>query len=214
MLSRELSRSERLFLVAMQKLSTKMEGFSVLFADELVRQYGITGFLRWVVRMKGLWKELTTHFGERDAHLLTAFATMWNGCGYCAEGHLLAYNLVHFNETGELSPLDEKEIQPLMRKRGDEIVRLLRERLTGPRWAKTLALILRQRDLLLDPTLGGGPDDEMLRRAQAMYEWTNDCSVVADGKVAPAMGRIAKIPELRARYEAARRQATSMPIAG
>jgi hypothetical protein len=185
-------------------VSRHTEGYSVDFTGELVRQYGVRGVLRFGQQANSAWKRLVNDFGEEDAHLLAAFSSLWNGCLYCAEGHLLAHNLHVFHDGQRLFPLDEHELRELVRLRDAEILDLLRARLGAH--AKKLALVLRQHALKNAVEAPSPPEpalDVRLRHAITLYDWINECSIMTEAEP-PPLGPIAKNKALLASYRQAR----------
>ncbi|MBS2032602.1 MAG: hypothetical protein JST54_32310 [Deltaproteobacteria bacterium] len=220
---RELTFGEKLFLGVMQTMSRLTQGYEVGFAEELIREHGIKGLREWGNKTLGTYNELCAHFGERDAHLLASFASFWNGCDYCAYGHLLAHNLHAFEENGSLFPIYEGELLALMRRRDGENLQMLEAQLGKPEYAKRLALLKRQYALQSgeaqpDPSQ---PDDAFLVKSIGLYQWVNECSIVVDAP-APPLGTIAKKKALQRTYEQARaaqqatgasQPSTSAPVA-
>lgn len=200
---RKLNLIERAFLGALRFVSEPAEGYWASFMEEVVRTYGLSGFVKWAQGTVKAQKALFEHFGEKETHLYSAMASAWNGCDYCAYGHMLAYNLLEYSETQKLFPIDEREMPELLRMRDQEILALLRERLKAPEHQKTLARLERQYQLRIGTAQGENPDDRFLNMANALYEWVNECSIVFDAP-APPLGRVAKQKSLRARYELAR----------
>lgn len=200
---RKLNLIERAFLGALRFVSEPTEGYWAIFMEEVVRTYGLSGFFKWAQGSVKAQKALFEHFGEKDTHLFSAMASAWNGCDYCAYGHLLAYNLLEYSEKQKLFPIDEREMPELLRMRDEQILTLLRDRLKDPEYQKTLARLERQYQLRVGKAQGENPDDRFLNMANALYEWVNECSIVFDAP-APPLGRVAKQRSLRARYESAR----------
>lgn len=205
---RALGPLERAFLALVQAASELSAGYSVSFAEEVVRQHGIRGFVRWARACQAGFDALVEAFGERDAHLLAAFASFWSGCDYCAYGHLLAHNLhVFADEGGALFPLDELEVPALIRARDPQLLSLVSERLGAPAHARVRRLVERQAALRLGqavPQEGPqGEEDRLLAHANALYDWVSNCSTAAEAP-SPPLGRIARARRLRAAYAAAR----------
>jgi hypothetical protein len=203
MSARKLSALERTFVSALTMLSELSEGYSIEFLDELVRQHGISGFFKWAQATNRCWMTLVDRYGEADAHLLAFYASMGNGCHYCAHGHLLAHNLQYFEERTELYPIDEAEVETMMMERDPALLDVFRKRLSAPHHQKALKLMERIHALRSGGPLVADEEDPYLRQAIALYEWVNECSIVAVG-LSPPLGAIAKKKVLRSRYAQAR----------
>lgn len=199
---KELTWYEKAFIKTTRALAGVSIGYYVNFDEELVRQHGITGFLKWGRTTQAMFEEITAKLGTEEAHLVAAFASFFNGCDYCSWGHLFALNLLHLERTGKLYPIDEVEVLELMRT-GDTAVMQELERRLAPEFPEHLRLLLRQHQLR---TLESGPvseEDRVLVRSITLFEWVNECSIVVNAP-APPMDRIAKKKALLARYEALR----------
>ena len=200
---RKLNPIERGFVATMNTMTRVTQGYEVAFTEELVRQQGIGGFFKWAGATQGIWNEMVAMFGEPNAHLLASFASFWNGCDYCAYGHMLAYNLHHFEHEDALFAIDEREVPVLLRKRDGEILAIVKERLQAAGQERPLALLLRQAELRENPKSAATDEDRMLVRTLGLYEWVNECSITAEAP-APPLGPVAKKKALRVRYDSAR----------
>jgi len=204
-MSRQLTWYERAFIKAERSIGEVTHGFFIAFDEELIRQHGLVGFARWSRATLKAQNELIAHFGETKFHLLAGFASLWNGCDYCAYGHMLALNLCVFRETGALFPIDEAEVHDLLRLRDHELQAALEARLGGSH-PDFFALVKRQ----LEVRVAEGPlksdEDRLLLKSIALYEWVNECSITVDAP-APPLGPIARDRKLRARYAEARAEA-------
>jgi len=153
----------------------------------------------------GVLEDMTRAVGEGEAHLLSSFASFWNGCDYCTYGHMLAHNLHWYHDTQKLFPLDEQEVTlALMRRSDDEVLAEVRRVLGAPEYASRLTRVealakVRAGELAQPPT----DEQKLLLRCLAMYDWVNECSIVV-GAPAPPLGPIARNKDLRRRYDEAR----------
>jgi hypothetical protein len=187
----------------LRKLSRLMEGYEVSFLDEALRSFGLRGFLRWMRASAQVWTALVQRYGERDAHLIAACASLWNGCTYCVYGHLLAFNLHVFEEGHGLSLLDEERVVALTARPDAQVLEVLERGLEAPPFARARALVRRQHALQNGLAGVEGEDDVLLRRTNALFAWVNECSITVEPP-APPLGRIAKKQPLRCHYEEAR----------
>ncbi|MDP1823195.1 MAG: hypothetical protein Q8L48_08140 [Archangium sp.] len=199
---RELSWYEKVFLKTARAFAGMNVGYYVDFDEELLRQHGISGLIKWGRAAQASFEVIAKTLGNEEAHLVAAFASFFNGCDYCSWGHLFALNLLHLERTGKLYPIDEVEVLELMR-RGDTAVLQELERRLKADYPEHLRLLLRQHELR---TLESGPvseEDRALVRSITLFEWVNECSIVVNAP-APPMDRIARKKDLIARYEALR----------
>jgi hypothetical protein len=206
----QLNWYERLFVKAIDALAQSAQGFHLSFTDELVREHGIKGFFKFGAASEACWNDILKHFGELDAHLLASMASFWNGCDYCAHGHMLAHNLLIYEETGQLFPLDEETVGVLMRKPDAEMLDFLRHLLADrTQILKHLERLFELRNGLAKPD-PASPDDVLLMRAVGLYEWMNECSITVRAP-APPLGPVAKKKDLLRRYQAARQATRGQP---
>lgn len=200
-MSRALTALERAFIAVERKLALLSRGYYITFDEELVRQRGIAGFFRWGAQTERVVNELIATFGETRFHLIAAFASLWNGCDYCAYGHILALNLCLYRDTERLFDIDEEEVHAMLRMRDTELLAFLETRI-GRSHPDFVALVRRQHALrAADGPLQG--EDKALVKSIALYEWINECSITVDAP-APPLGPVSKELELRKRYDAAR----------
>ena len=200
---RRLGPLARALAYALRKTSSLVEGYEVTFLEEALRSFGLRGFMRWSRVSTRVWRELVQRYGDRDAHLLAACASLWNGCAYCAYGHLLAFNLHVFEEGHGLGGLDEAEVGSLMARTDPEVLAVLQRELAAPPFAAVLARVQRQYALQSGMAGAETGEDLLLRRAGALYAWVNECSITVEPP-APPLGRIALKRPLRQHYAQAR----------
>lgn len=197
---RELSWYERAFLQTVRAGGRLGLGYAIDFDEELVRHHGLAGFLKWSPKLWSLEQKLTRFFGEEKMHVVAAFSSFFNGCDYCTWGHLYAVNLVLFEQTGKLYPLDERESLVLMQKTDAAVVAELERRLAD--FPEHVRLLKRQLELR-DGAAPLNDEDQHLKLAVGLFEWINECSITVEAP-APPLGVIARKRSLIARYQAAR----------
>lgn len=195
---RRLTWYERLFLAIARPLSEASTGYSVSFDEEIVRQHGLAGLYRFGRATSQTFTELQAKFGVEAANLLGGFSSFFNGCEYCAWGHIYALALLYFERTGKLYPIDETETRELMMRPDSEVLAELKRRLEAvePEHAR---LLLRQYELRKAEGPITGDEDKLLVRSIALYEWVNECSIISEAP-APPMNPIAKKKDLMAKY--------------
>jgi hypothetical protein len=213
---RPLGPGMRLLLRGIHAINRLTLGYSAPFLDEVVRHYGLRGAMTRLGRVQEIAELLEARLGERDAHLMIGFASLWNGCGFCTLGHIHAANLAHFRDTGALFPLDEDDLRRRMREEGDaEMLAHLTDVLAGEH-ASTLARLQRQYQLktgeVPHPALLPGtpaaatPEDDLLALAITAYDWLNHCSLVGpEDEELIALSPLQRDRDLRRRYAAARK---------
>ncbi|MFZ5441688.1 MAG: hypothetical protein ACOZQL_16925 [Myxococcota bacterium] len=197
---RELTWFERAFIKSSRAFADFDLGYHIDFDEELIRQHGIAGFMKWGRKLWALETKLTAFFGEENMHFVAAFSSFFNGCDYCTWGHLFAVNLVHLEKTGRLYPIDERESLVLMQQGDTAVVAELERRLAEhPEHVRLLKRMLELRD----GAPAQGDEDHHLGLARGLFEWINECSITVEAP-APPLGSIAKKKDLIARYQAAR----------
>lgn len=182
----------------------RTEGYETPFLATVLAEHGIVDGMSRLMKLAALMRAAEEHFGERDAHLLVGFASLFNACEFCSVGHVYAAALAEFDETGELYPIAETHVRPWLDKRDSEVLaeaeaRLARERYDDARrWLRRL-FELKAGDEPKDTT------DFLLVRLIAAYDWLNFCSVVPESdESVPPLSKRAKDGKLIQRYRAAR----------
>ncbi|MFO0600819.1 MAG: hypothetical protein U0228_36250 [Myxococcaceae bacterium] len=203
MSGRELTFVEKTFLKVARSSAGFVVGYNVAFDEELLKQHGISGLIKWGRMMMATFEEIEKQFGTRKAHVLAAFSSFFNGCDYCAWGHLFATGLVHFEATGKLFPIDEVETHDLMRL-GDNTVLAELEKRLGGEFADDLRLIKRQYEIRYTPGFKAeNEEDRLILKSIGLFEWVNECSITVSAP-APPMSRLAQKTKLLEAYAAAR----------
>lgn len=212
---RTLGPGMRLLLRGIHAVNRRTLGYSAPFLDEVVRQYGLRGALTRLTRVQEIAELLEARLGERDAHLLIGFASLWNGCSFCTLGHVHAANLAHFRDTGALLPLAEDELRRRMLADDDAALLAHLRDVLADQHAATLARLERQYQLktgeVPHPALLPGtaaattPEDDLLALAITAYDWLNHCSLVGpETDELVALSPLQRDRDLRRRYAAAR----------
>jgi len=201
---RDLTLVERTVMNTLRTMFEATEGYYGAFDEEMIRHRGLGEYLKSLVYLSKHWIRLNKFFGAENTHILAFYSSMWNGCIYCGYGHLYAHNVNLFARTGQLFPLDEQDLDEYVRTRDEDLLALVRERLSTPDFAGQLRMIERLyavRTGTLEP--GNPEEDELLRLSIPYYSFINECSIVVDQK-GPPMGKVAKDKALLARYHQAR----------
>ncbi len=201
---RDLTLVERTVMNTLRTMFEATEGYYGAFDEEMIRHRGLGEYLKSLVYLSKHWIRLNKFFGVENTHILAFYSSMWNGCIYCGYGHLYAHNVNLFARTGQLFPLDEQELDEYVRTKDEDLLALVRERLSTPDFAGQLRMIERLyavRTGTLEP--GNSEEDELLRLSIPYYSFINECSIVVDQK-GPPMGKVAKDKALLARYHQAR----------
>lgn len=201
---RELTLVERMVMKSIRALTMATEGYFAAFDEEMIRSWGVGGFLKACAIMAKYWARIEKQFGVENAHMVAFYSSMWNGCTYCGYGHLYAHNLNYFRRTGKLFPMREEEIEQRMRGTDEEILAWATEHMSNPELADKLRLMLRLYGVRMGTLEPGDPaEDEVLRLSIPFYSFINECSIVVEQN-GPPIGRIAKEKALIERYHQAR----------
>ncbi len=207
MKDQRLSVGQRVFVWLWKRLTNAMVGFPDRFAEDWVRTFGVREFLRWSKVTFEVLQLLEKRWGKAEAQMIISFAALWCGCRWCAVGHLYTGNLELFKATGELGPLDERRVAELQFQRDDEVLEVMLEAFSGPRWKEMNTLIHRQFLLRSGQAEEETTDDELLQMANYMWEWVNECSIMSmdiDPLTIPPQSPIGKEPSVIERYRNAR----------
>jgi len=181
------------------------EGYEVAFMEEMVRTYGVVRLARHGLTLNAILVDLEARYGPVDSQLLLGFASFWEGCTYCSRGHVLAANLFHFRDTGELLDLQAADVLTLRRHPDEQILEELRGRFAGR--PALWAAVQRQHQLLTGRGGDPQPDDPILEATLCMASWLAECTIVLvdSDTLPPALHRdVASDHELLDAYRRAR----------
>jgi ABC-type transporter Mla MlaB component len=180
--------------------------------DDLVRTHGFPGLKRWSDTIQRSVDSLTERHGELSAQTLLGLGAFWNGCLYCARGHLLAANLLHFESTGRMFPLSEEDVLRWRNSTQDAALAEIEKRFQGSEREDIGELVLRQGRLALGQSTAAGDEATIGALAQAESAWAmvNACPRAQESaRVPPLHPRLSRDRQLLERYRQARRE-TSM----
>lgn len=200
----KLNFLERTVALLMETMSQRMAGFSPPFIREVVHAYGIRGAFRRLSLMADVVTQLEQELGMCEAHVLVGYASLWNGCYYCALGHLYISNLIYFRDTGELYPLDERVVATWLDGRDGEILERTQNALVGEAHSTLRSLLARQVELKWGRVNVENRTDELIELSIVAYDWFNHCTIVAPEDEIVALNELAKEHELQRRYLHAR----------
>lgn len=190
---------------AMTKLQRGYESPGALY-DMLIERYGLLGLMKWGARVDANVAASSAALGEAATQFHMALAGMFYGCTFCSRGHLYAANLYYFRDTGQLFPISEHDIVPLMDKRDSEIIAYLDEVLAAsPEVSEFVVNAKRQLALAHDEVEPETDVDGHLAALNGSWDWITYCTVpVGYVEEVTPQAKIARDKALIARYQAAR----------
>lgn len=184
----KLSFAERLGSTAIGWISQITVGYWPKFTREMVRTYGLDGVERWGRAVEHTINTLSERYGDETAQGVIATAAVWNGCSYCTTGHLYAVNLLYFKRTGELFPIDEREVPRWYTLTDDRLVDRIVGRLEDEQFADLARLIRRQYRMRIEgERLTPTDDDQYIQLANAAFDLVNECSIVIEAASVPPL---------------------------
>lgn len=212
MSKRELTRAQRAFLALYNPFFEKMLGWRQdAINEEFVRTYGVGELLKYGKTMGDTLSFLAERYGESEAQHIAGFSGMMNGCRFCGVGHNLTANVMIFQRTGELFPIDELEIPELQKTTDTNIMRLFQDRLSGTRWADLLRHLERMNQLRIGASRTDSDDDLYLGTALDLWIWNNECTIEVgldiDATDVPSFATFNRNRPLYDRYRKARASA-------
>lgn len=145
--------------------------------------------------------------GPGRTHFFCLAISLLNGCRYCILGHARAFELLYFEKTGTLFPLDEEGLASLHRLDDEGIRAGLDQAL------EQVQLVGEREDLrrLFELRAGGrAPDGDVERRLVhllQMFAVLNSCGIASGAAPDEAHDPIDKDRALFRRYRAAREAA-------
>ncbi len=209
MTDRKLTLGQRAFLLVWEPFVAMGVGSKNPLMKEVVLTFGVREYLKRVQMMYEVLKLLEKRWGTLEAQIIIAFAGLWSGCRWCSVGHVYAANLELFKRDGVLLPIDEREVPDLQLSTDEEVIALVEDRFTDPRW-DTIRDVLHQQYILRSGQVEeANRDDQLLQMANYMWEWFNECSITVmdmDPAAIPPQSFIGKDHALIKRYHEARQR--------
>jgi len=195
-------------------IGRRTEGYAVPFLATVLQEHGILDGMSRLNALAGLMTAAEQDLGERDAHLLVGFASLFNACEFCSVGHVYAAALAEFDETGGVFPIDEADVRRWLDKRDHEVLGEAEARLAPKRYADSRRWLRRLYELKSGDAATDSVD-RLLVRIVAAYDWLNFCSVTPDDEEhVPPLSKRAKDTKLIERYRAARHGDGAFSIPG
>ena len=191
----------------MRKMNKIVDGYDPVFVADMLDLLGVKGVGAWGTKLQAVAEELDETFGPFEGQLVISFAAMFNGCRVCSVGHMYVANLHHFEETGELFVIDEREVYELQVLSDEELLAVAADRMAAPQYERARKLIARLHALKYGGEAIVNPEDELLAGAIAAWDLLTECSILSDiedpAQIDP-LTSIAKRKDLIERYQAAR----------
>lgn len=185
-------------------LSSLQLGYKTPFIETMLRLYGVSAMPQLGPALQRGLDELTAEKGPLHAQAVAAFAALGNGCPFCSYGHLYAADLLYFEQTGELCPIDPAELAAARARSDAEVMAWIASEMTGPVWSPVAEAALRLH-ALREGSAPTGDMDELLLRLLASWTLINECSLqVQLGTVPPLHPRMARARRLQRAYRTAR----------
>lgn len=180
-------------------------GYEAPFLETMLTTYGVAGATGELSRsLQRALTRLEEMVGDWQAQLLAGLTAFGNGCGFCAPGHMYAANLLYFEATGELLPLDEREARGWLS--------------LSERWVRAQVLdslqdaghpeLRQMAQRVFELRAGATPVDALDCALQtAHHAWTlvNECSLQNDpGPIQAIHPRVGRARRLQREYRLAR----------
>jgi hypothetical protein len=179
-------------------------GYSVPFIANVLSTFGFAGLTTLFPLLAEAEAEVNRRYGPLHGRIVTSFSTLGNGCTFCLYGHLFAANLVYFEASGRVGPIDESATEALGQMTDAELGPFVEARLAATDWAPALPTVRR----VLALRAGEAPqDDEDVFLHEVLLAWSliNECSLQAPFSEAPPFDpRLARNRRLQRDYREAR----------
>lgn len=190
----------------MATMQSLQYGYRVPFIEHMLRTFGVVGSIRELgPAIQGATDRLTALLGDYEAQLVMSCAATFNGCSFCGPGHLYTANLLYFEATEQLHPLDEEDARGWLGLLDGQVLDTYRRALADPDHAHALALIERTFALRDGEQAEGALDDAIVGAIDA-WALINECSLQTSTTQIQAMiPRIARARRLQRAYHATRR---------
>jgi len=183
------------------------------FNEDYVRTFGAWEYVKWMLEAERIRALLERRYGKTETQMLISMAGLLSGCRWCSIQHMLLANLMIFEQTGELGPVDELDLPRWQEMRDAEVLEVLEESLQ-PRWSHIVPVLRRLYELRAGLAEPSTDDDYLLVRTNVMWEWAIECTITAldfDPASIPPFGPMARDRTLFTRYRNARAEHRSGP---
>lgn len=180
-------------------------GVEFPFMEQMLSTYGMRGVGGPVGRaLTAVLSEVEAQFGDWEGQILVSVAAIGNGCGFCGPGHLYAANLLYFEAYGAVLPLDEQDVDRMIRSSDQAIEDWMSAALNSAGLPEAAALVARVFALRQGAPPQDAADARLLRLLAA---WTliNECSLQVDpGPIQAIHPRMSRARRLQRAYKAER----------
>jgi hypothetical protein len=167
----------RIGIAVMGRVSAWSFGHRSPVVEEFVRTFGLRHAVRYMRDIGAVTDGLTARYGPVTSQTLQSIGAMWNGCLYCARGHLYTANLYCLRDTGALFPLDERDLGAWFRTDEDALLGALLDQLEGAAFGELRGALDRQHQLRDGPLDPATPDDDLLLGLHHAWALVNECSI-------------------------------------
>jgi len=195
---------DRVGVTALTSISSRLWDLRANLMEDIVEQHGTVRSVAWFARNMPRYERILVRFGPIRTHLVTTALSLVNRCGYCSYGHAHAFQLHHFQRSGEVFPLSEQDLLDRIGSDRNTILADVGAALDQAGLADEIPWLDRTFELLDGTGEPDGQADEDLLHLAAMFDWLNACGIAAETEPDGAHEPINKDTELRARYAAAR----------
>jgi len=145
--------------------------------EAYIEIHGVRGFMEHTKLFELIVQELGEVYGPFEAQLAVGMAGFFNGCRFCAIGHIKSANLILFRDEALLSPVDEADLVEIMVKSDMKVLEEMLLLLEGDRYAVArgmLESLFRMRFGYAEPVTD---EDHLLIATIAFWDWTNECTI-------------------------------------
>lgn len=205
-MKRDLTFGQKMFCKIVQPMNKLTLGYTVPFMEDFVRTYGLKGAMRGMTRVQTMLALLEAELGDLKAAALVGFGAFWNGCPWCSIGHILAANLIQYDEDETFFFVDELEVPYLQTLRDDDVFVELRKRAKSDFDRELIEQVERQYALKMEKAQPVNEMDELLIAGLQAWDWFNECTIVnaRPADKVPAIHKLWKKRRLVRAYQAAR----------
>lgn len=197
------SGTQRVVIAVLEGLTRILWGFRANLMADIVDQKGGWASIRFFVVNMPKYQRTLRAWGPLRTHYLAGAVSIISGCAYCAYGHLHAFQLHFFSETGNLFFIDEERMLAAAANGPEPAVKILSRSLIESDMADEVEWLQRVTavNLAEEPATD---DEKRLHQIVRMFSFLNECGVTAGTPNDEAHDPINKDRELRVRYRQAR----------
>ncbi len=195
---------ERPAVFILEAIGRKLWGFRPNLMSHFVQFNGPLESVSWFAGNMPRYERILKEWGPLRTHLIASTISTLNGCRYCTEGHIRAFQLHYLQTHNRLFPIDDEIFFSLTILSPDEMIEQLVEVLIAADLSSETEPLRRAFELYVYPDRAEGHGDERMLHLIEMFATLNECGIKSNAKADQVHDPINRNRALQDRYLALR----------